>query len=358
MPVGDDCSILLRLRGGAGDKESAPSLTADTSPAVTSTSLQYPPPPTEMRADGGSSSTPNGLDAEGAEDRMRAGVDNAVRRPPMATHRELLTQTAFFKALNVADLTAASKARSLHVVAASGSVKKADFVTALQAWIHSHSVVISSFQDAQLLGLEASTNWWSAYNADQDLQGLRFTVNDSVWNGMRRQVAQMLEINDNLRQFAPQHSQLPPAYQNCRQVPQWPQPSAAGNRSSDSFSSTQVPGGYDSSMGGTSWQSPEVLPLSWAAPWMQGFSVQDSHPRSIVRLRRGPGLMCRAMKGKMTLRPPGLHGRMCTMGSVECHDSQNRMHCTTLVNFQMGQDRRVRHPVIRTAKHTWRCKAL
>jgi len=63
-----------------------------------------------------------------------------------------------------------------HVVTASGSVKKAGFVTALQAWIHSHSVVISSFQDAQLQGLEASTNWWCAYDADQDLQGLRFTV--------------------------------------------------------------------------------------------------------------------------------------------------------------------------------------
>jgi len=73
--------------------------------------------------------------------------------------------TAFFKGLNVADLAAACKARSLHVVAASGSVKKADFVTALQAWIHSHSVVISSFQDAQLLGLEASTNWWCAYES-------------------------------------------------------------------------------------------------------------------------------------------------------------------------------------------------
>jgi len=127
--------------------------------------------------------------------------------------------TAFFKGFNVADLTAACKARSLHVVAASGSVKKADFVTALQAWIQSHSVVISSFQDAQLLGLEASTNWWCTYDAEQDLQGLRFTVNDSVWNGMRRQVAEMLEINDGLRPFAPQHSQPPPAYQNSRQMP-------------------------------------------------------------------------------------------------------------------------------------------
>ena len=66
--------------------------------------------------------------------------------------------TALFKGLNVADLTAACKTRSLHVVAATGSVKRADLVTALQAWMHSHSRVILSFHDAQLLGLEASTN--------------------------------------------------------------------------------------------------------------------------------------------------------------------------------------------------------
>jgi len=42
-------------------------------------------------------------------------------------------------------------------------------------------MVISSFQDTQLQGLEASTNWWCAYDADQDLQGLRFTVDDCVW---------------------------------------------------------------------------------------------------------------------------------------------------------------------------------
>jgi len=76
------------------------------------------------------------------------------------------TWMTFFKGLNVADLTAACKARSLHVVTASGSVKKYDFVTALQAWIHSHSVVISLFQDTQLLGLEASTKWWCACDAE------------------------------------------------------------------------------------------------------------------------------------------------------------------------------------------------
>ena len=41
ITVGDTCSILLRLRGGAG----APSLAADNSLAATSASLQYPPPP-------------------------------------------------------------------------------------------------------------------------------------------------------------------------------------------------------------------------------------------------------------------------------------------------------------------------
>jgi len=193
MTVGDTCSILLRLRGGAGDKETAPSPAADTSPAAIRSSLQYPPPPQDGRADGGSSSTPNRLDAEGAEDQMRAGSDTAgAQAADGDTSRTVYAQgsigvhvenplywlalplnrsgsaapasdldkawTVFFKGLHVADLTAACKARSLHVVAASGSVKRADFVTALQAWIHSHSVVISSFQDAQLLGLEASTN--------------------------------------------------------------------------------------------------------------------------------------------------------------------------------------------------------
>jgi len=71
--VGDTCSILLRLRGGAGDKETAPSPACNTLPAATSTSLQYPPPPQDGRADGGSSSTPNGFEA----DRMWAGSDTA-----------------------------------------------------------------------------------------------------------------------------------------------------------------------------------------------------------------------------------------------------------------------------------------
>jgi len=200
ITVGDTCSILLRLRGGSGDKEVAPSQTADTSPAATSAGLQFPSPPPGSRAEGGTSSTPNGLDMEGAEDRMRAGGDNtsaqaadsdmqraAYAHGSIGVHIDNAyywsalplnnsgsvtlasdldkAWTAFFKGLNVADLTAACKARSLHVVAASGSVKKADFVTALQTWIHSHSVVISSFQGAQFLGLEASTNWWCAYDA-------------------------------------------------------------------------------------------------------------------------------------------------------------------------------------------------
>ena len=249
ITLGDPYSILLRLWGGAGDKETATSPAADTRPAATSASLQLPPPPPDGRVDGGSSSIPNGFEAEDVEDRMRAGIDTAgaqaadhdmssivyaqgcigahIQNPLYWSAFQLNRSgsvapasdldkawTAFFKGnvLNVADLTAACKVRSLHVVAASGSVKKADFVIALQAWIQSHSVVISSFQDAQLLGLEASTNWWCAYNAEQDLQGLRFTVNDSVWNGMRRQVAEMFEINNGLRPFAPQHSQPPPAY--------------------------------------------------------------------------------------------------------------------------------------------------
>ena len=83
---------------------------------------------------------------------------------------------------------------------------------------------------------------------------------------MRRCVNEILEINDGLRPFAPQHSQPPPAYQNPRQIPQWTRPNLAGNSSSDSLSSTQVPTGYNSSMGGPSWQSPEGPPPSWAAP--------------------------------------------------------------------------------------------
>jgi len=90
---------------------------------------------------------------------------------------------------------------------------------------------------------------------------------------MRRQVASMLEINDGLRPFAPQRAQPLPAYQNSRQMPQWPQPGAAGNRSSAPFSSAQVPRGYDSSMGGTSRQSPGAPPPSWAVPRMQGLSA-------------------------------------------------------------------------------------
>jgi len=77
ITVGDTCSILLRLRGGAGDKETAPPPAADTHPAATSTSLQYQRPPQDGHADGRSSSIPNGFEAEGAEDRMRAGSDTA-----------------------------------------------------------------------------------------------------------------------------------------------------------------------------------------------------------------------------------------------------------------------------------------
>jgi len=85
---------------------------------------------------------------------------------------------------------------------------------------------------------------------------------------MRRQVVEMLEINDSLHPFAPQRSHPLTTYQNSRQMPQWLQSSAAGNHNSDSLSSTQVPRGSDSSMGGTSWQSPGGPLPSWAVPQM------------------------------------------------------------------------------------------
>jgi len=49
--------------------------------------------------------------------------------------------------------------------------------------------------------------------------------------------------------------------------------------------------------------------------------------------------MYRAPQAEMhDLRPPDLKGMMCPMGSVECHDSENRaMHRITFANFQMGQ---------------------
>jgi len=86
--------------------------------------------------------------------------------------------------------------------------------------------------------------------------------------------------------------------------------------------------------------------------------MQVSLPRCIVRLSNGLGRMCRQLLAGMTLHPPDLKGRICRMGSVECHDLENRMYGTTFANFRMGQDRTVRHLMIRTARHTWRCKAL
>ena len=189
--VGDTCCILLRLRDGAGEKKTA--LSHDAGPAATSTILQYPPPHPAGHAEGVSSSTTSRSDAESAEERLQAGSDKTgahdadgdtsravyapgsigvhventlywsalpLNRSGSVAHASDLDKvwTAFFKGLNVADLTAACKTRSLHVVAATGSVKRAELVTALQAWMHSHSRVISSFHDAQLLGLEASTN--------------------------------------------------------------------------------------------------------------------------------------------------------------------------------------------------------
>jgi len=77
ITLGDPYSILLRLWGGAGDKETSTSPAADTRPAATSASLQLPPPPPDGRVDAGSSSIPNGFEAEDVEDRMRAGIDTA-----------------------------------------------------------------------------------------------------------------------------------------------------------------------------------------------------------------------------------------------------------------------------------------
>jgi len=74
ITVGDTCSILLRLRGGAG----APSLAADNSLAATSARFTISPPSSRSRADGGTSSTPNGLDAEGVDDRLRTGADDNI----------------------------------------------------------------------------------------------------------------------------------------------------------------------------------------------------------------------------------------------------------------------------------------
>ena len=162
----------------------------------------------------------------------------------------------------------------------------------------------------------------------------------------------MLEINDGLRPFAPQRSQPPPAYQNSRQMPQWPQPSAVtpflrrkcqevtirpwaellGNHQEVHRRRGQHPGCKD--------------------------SMQDSHPRCIFRLSNGLGRMCIELLAGMTLRPPDLKGRICPMGSVGCHNLENRMHGTTFANSRMGQDCTVRHLIIRTARHTWRCKAL
>ena len=169
---------------------------------------------------------------------------------------------------------------------------------------------------------------------------------------MRRQVAEMFEINDGLRPFAPQYLQPPPAYQNSRQMPQWPQPSAASNRSSDSLSSTQVPRGYDSSMGRTSWHSPEGPPPSWAAPRMN-FNP-GLPPPMYSPPHQWPGADMQAAAGRddtATERPQGQE-----MGLEGCHGS--RMYGTTLANFRMGQVHTVRHLILRTARHTWRCKTL
>jgi len=144
ITLGDTYSILLRLRGGVGDKETAAPPAADTRPAATSAILQPPPPPPDGHADGGSSSIANGFEAEDVEDRMRAESDTAGAQ---ADH-------------DMSRLVYAHESIGAHVE-------------------NPHSVVISSFQDAQIQDREASTNWWCACDAEQDSQGLRFTVNYS-----------------------------------------------------------------------------------------------------------------------------------------------------------------------------------
>jgi len=86
--------------------------------------------------------------------------------------------------------------------------------------------------------------------------------------------------------------------------------------------------------------------------------MQDSLPRCIVCLSNALGRIYRQRLAGITLRPQDLKGRICPLGSVACHDSENRMYGTAFTNFRMGQDRTVRHLMIRTARHTWRCKAL
>ena len=68
--VSDIYSILLRLRGGVGNKETAAPPAEDTRPAATSAILQPPPPPPDGRADEGSSSILNGFEAEEKREEM------------------------------------------------------------------------------------------------------------------------------------------------------------------------------------------------------------------------------------------------------------------------------------------------
>jgi len=70
ITLGDTYSILLRLRGGACDKETATPPGEDTRPAATSASLQPLSPPPDGRADEGSSSILNGFEAEEKREEM------------------------------------------------------------------------------------------------------------------------------------------------------------------------------------------------------------------------------------------------------------------------------------------------
>jgi len=94
---------------------------------------------------------------------------------------------------------------------------------------------------------------------------------------MRRQVAEMLQVNDGPHPFAP--PQPPPACQNSRQMPQWPQPSAAGGP-----------------------------PPSWAAPRMQGFTAGP--PFSIYNPpQRWPGADVQHAAHRNDTAPPRPQGQ-------------------------------------------------
>ena len=68
--------------------------------------------------------------------------------------------------------------------------------------------------------------------------------------------------------------------------------------------------------------------------------------------------MCKRLLEAITPRPKDLKGTMCQTGLPGCHDSENKMYNTSHTNLRMGHVRTVQHQIIRTARHTWRYKAL